>query len=74
MPGTDIIWTVDYASGIDILAFDQNPENRPTTASVDRSWLARTAVDPLAQALRELCKAGGRATTHQHDAVRRLLG
>ena len=74
MPGSDIIWTVDYASGIDILAFDQSHEKRPTAAAVDQSWLVRQAVDPLAQALRELCRAGGRATTHQHDAVRRLLG
>ncbi|MCU1588003.1 MAG: hypothetical protein JWN31_1496 [Frankiales bacterium] len=74
MPGADVIWTVDYLSGIDILAFDQSPVKRPTTAAVDHSWLVRAQVDPLSQALRDLCRAGADATTRQHDAVRRLLG
>jgi hypothetical protein len=73
MPGTDVIWSVDYLSGIEILAFDQNPKKRPTVAMTDESWLARLKTDPFSQALRELCRAGGKATADQHHAVRRLL-
>ncbi|MCW2543735.1 MAG: hypothetical protein JWM40_1287 [Frankiales bacterium] len=74
MPGSDVIWTVDYISGIDILAFDQAPKLRPSVAMTDASWLARIDVDPFSQAMRDLCRAGTKATLEQHQAVHRLLG
>jgi hypothetical protein len=73
MPNSDVIWTVDYASGIDVLVFDQSHDKRPSTQAVQASWGVREAVDPLSQALRDLCRAGTKATTHQHDLVRRYV-
>ncbi|MCU1592993.1 MAG: hypothetical protein JWO12_385 [Frankiales bacterium] len=72
MPGSDVIWTVDYHSGIDILKFDQNPSKRPSVAKTDASWLARLDVDPFAKAVRELCQAGSKATHDQHQRARSL--
>ena len=59
--GGDVIWSVDYHSGIDVLRFDQSPSKRPTTAALDASWLSR-GVDPFSEALRTLCRAGAAAT------------
>ncbi|MGB8649115.1 MAG: hypothetical protein WCD35_00495 [Mycobacteriales bacterium] len=69
----DVVWSVDYHSGIDILAFDQSPAKRPTTAQVDASWLAPHAVDPFAAALRRLCRAGIAATSADHARLHSLV-
>lgn len=61
------VWTVDYHSGIDVLAFDENPALVPSTAALDRSWSRTT--DRYAEALRELCRAGARATPTQRARV-----
>ena len=68
MPGSDVVWTVDYHSGIDILRFDQAGPV-PTTAQVDASWLSTLAPDPFVDALQALCKAGTGATDAQHEAL-----
>jgi hypothetical protein len=68
------VWTVDYHSGIDVLAFDEDPFLRPSTAMTDASWLSHTAVDPFAQALRELCRAGAKATPGDHARLHALVG
>ncbi len=72
IPGTDVVWSVDYHSGIDILQFDQSPTKRPAPKAVERSWLARLDVDPFAQAVRELCQAGAKATPAQHAKAHSL--
>lgn len=72
VPGTDVIWSIDYHSGIDILQFDQSPAKVPTVRQVDASWLARLDVDPFAQAVRQLCVAGASATTRQHARLHAL--
>lgn len=63
MPGSNVVWAIDYQSGIDILEFDeQSPV--PTTEEVDASWLAKAGVvDPFAEAARQL----GRADTDAGD-------
>jgi hypothetical protein len=66
IPGTDVVWSIDYHSGIDILQFDQNPKKVPTTAKIDASWLSRLDTDPFAEAVRQLCAAGAKATTPLH--------
>ena len=72
MPGTDVIWTIDYHSGIDILRFDQSPRLRPTAAAVETSWLARLhGLDAFSEALRRLCRAGSTATTEDHARLHR---
>lgn len=73
MPGTDVIWTIDYFSGIDILAFDPSTKKLPSANAIEQSWLAQLQPDPFSEALRELCRAGADATANQHHAVRRLL-
>lgn len=74
VPGTDVIWSVDYRSGVDILRFDQRRSKRPTAKAVEDSWLSRLAPDPFSEAMRELCRAGGSATAEHHRRVRALLG
>lgn len=70
--GGDVIWTVDYHSGIDILRFDQNPALRPTTAAIDASWLSRLGVDPFSEAIRKMCRLGAAATTKDHADMHAL--
>jgi hypothetical protein len=67
--GSDVVWSVDYHSGIDILRFSQRAAV-PTTAHTDASWLAKKNVtDVFALAERELCRAGVDATAEQHDRM-----
>ncbi len=70
MPGSDVVWTVDYHSGIDILRLDQG-RAAPTTAQVDASWLAglHSPDGAFTTALQQLCRAGAAATPAQHDAL-----
>lgn len=71
MPGSDVVWTIDYHSGIDITRFDQGAA-APTTAQVDASWLANLhADDAFTSAMQQLCKAGATATPAQHEALHR---
>ena len=72
VPGTDVIWSIDYHSGIDILQFDQSPKKRPTTQQVDSSWLARLDTDPFAEAVRRLCVAGAYATVQEHARLHQV--
>jgi hypothetical protein len=73
--GHDTVWSVDYHSGIDILTFDQNPRLRPASHQVEASWLAKVnVVDPLAAALRKLCRAGAKATPADHARLHSVLG
>ena len=65
MPNSDIVWTVDYHSGIDILRFNQSG-TVPTTAQTDASWLSTLVEDPFLDALQALCKAGAASTATQH--------
>lgn len=74
IPGTDVIWSVDYHSGIDILTFDQDHAKRPTAKAVESSWLARLAVDPFSEAVRQLCRAGAKATAADHARLHALAG
>ncbi len=74
--GKDVVWTIDYHSGIDILTFDQSAPVA-TEAQTRASWLAKLGVtDSWAQIMRELCKAGADGTTSDdahaamHTAVR----
>lgn len=69
IPGTDVVWAIDYHSGIDILQFDQSaPE--PSTAAVDSSWLAKVGVvDSWANLMRIVCRQNGRATPGQSTAL-----
>ncbi|MCW2605816.1 MAG: hypothetical protein JWO60_509 [Frankiales bacterium] len=61
--GKDVVWTVDYHSGIDILVFDQKAPVA-TVAQTNASWLAKKGVtDSWATIMRELCKAGATGTT-----------
>jgi hypothetical protein len=70
----DVVWSIDYHSGIDILAFDQAPAKRPAARAVESSWLQRLhAADPLSVALRELCRAGAKATPAQHARLHGVL-
>ena len=69
MPGSDVIWSVDYHSGIDILAFDQDPAKVPTTPQIDASWLSHLTVDPFLAAVRSLCRAGATSTAAQHACL-----
>ena len=72
--GKDTVWSVDYHSGIDVLAFDERPALRPTSSAVQASWLATAGVvDPLAEAVRRLCRAGARATGDEHARLHALL-
>ena len=72
--GKDTVWTVDYHSGIDVLAFDEAPSLRPTASATRASWLSVPLVDPFSEALRRLCRAGASATHAEHARVRALLG
>jgi hypothetical protein len=73
--GNDTVWSIDYHSGIDILSFSQAKALLPTSADVRNSWLAKAhVVDPLAEALRQLCKAGIKATPAAHARLHSLLG
>ena len=66
----DVIWAIDYHSGIDILAFDQSASKRPTATATDASWLQRLHErDAFAEAVRQLCAAGAKATPAQHAAL-----
>jgi hypothetical protein len=72
--GKSTVWSVDYHSGIDVLAFDESPALRPSSAATRASWLAKAGVvDPLSEALRRLCRAGARATPDEHARVHALL-
>jgi hypothetical protein len=69
MPNSDVVWSIDYHSGIDILKLDQNAKP-PTTAQIDASWLAKAGVvDTWAQIQRIVCKQNGRATPQQQAAM-----
>ena len=68
----DTVWTVDYHSGIDVLAFDEDPFLLPTRAQLDASWLAGR-VDPFSEAMRRLCRAGAEATADDHAKAHALL-
>ncbi len=71
IPGTDYVWSVDYHSGIDILRL--NPLAKvPTAAQTDASWLSHLTVDPFSAALRQMCRAGARATSTQHARLHEL--
>jgi hypothetical protein len=72
--GNGTVWTVDYHSGIDVLAFDEAPSLRPTASATRASWLSVPLVDPFSEALRRLCRAGASATHAEHARVRELLG
>ncbi|MFN2537355.1 MAG: hypothetical protein ABR549_04280 [Mycobacteriales bacterium] len=72
VPGTDVVWSVDYHSGIDILEFDQSPEKVPSVDEVELSWLARLDTDPFSEAVRRLCIAGAGATRQQHARLHDL--
>ena len=73
--GKDTVWSIDYHSGIDILAFSESASRRPTAAAVQQSWLAKAhVVDPLAEALRSLCRAGTKATPAEHARLQSLTG
>lgn len=73
--GKDTVWSVDYHSGIDVLAFDEAPVLRPSAAAVQASWLAKAGVvDPLSEALRRLCRAGAEATPADHHRLHALVG
>lgn len=66
MPGSDVVWAIDYQTGIEILEFDESAPV-PTTEQVDASWLAKKdVVDPVAEAARQL----GRADTGTDDHAR----
>src|SRR5205085_841795 len=68
------VWSIDYHSGIDIQSFDQSPSLRPSAHAVEQSWLAKAhVVDPLANALRTLCRAGARAHPADHPRLHSLL-
>jgi hypothetical protein len=69
MPGSNVVWAIDYHSGIDILRFDESAPT-PTTAQTDASWLAKKGVqDVFAVAARELCRVGASATPAQHERM-----
>ncbi len=73
--GKDTVWSVDYHSGIDVLAFDEAPAKRPTAADTRASWLAKASVvDPLSEALRQLCRAGAKATLEDHARLHAVVG
>lgn len=74
MPGSDVVWTVDYYSGITIMRFDQSPAKVPTTAAIDASWLSNLTPDPVLEAVRQLCRAGDKATPAQRARARGLQG
>ncbi len=64
--GSDVVWSIDYHSGIDILRFDQKAP-AATVAQIDASWMSKLGVvDPFAKAMREFCRAGVEATPAQH--------
>jgi len=66
----NVIWSIDYHTGIDILAFDQSPARRPTAKATESSWLLRLHDrDAFADAVRQLCAAGAKATPAQHAAL-----
>lgn len=69
MGTSNVVWTVDYHSGIDIMEFDQAPNLLPTVPKTDASWLANVRTDPFAEAVRRLCKAGADATPADHAAL-----
>jgi hypothetical protein len=65
IPGTDVVWSIDYHSGIDILKFDQSAK-APTTAQIDASWMAKAGVvDNWAAIQRIVCRENGKATPQQ---------
>jgi hypothetical protein len=68
------VWTVDYHSGVDVLTFDQDPFLLPTRSQLDASWLLVDHVDPFAEALRRLCRAGAEATSADHERLHLLVG
>jgi hypothetical protein len=72
--GKSTVWSVDYHSGIDVLAFDESPTLLPTAAETQRSWFSVPMVDPVSAALRRLCRAGASATPAEHAKAHALLG
>jgi hypothetical protein len=69
MPGTDVVWSIDYHSGIDILQFDQNAK-APTTAQIDASWMSKLGVvDNWAEIQRMVCRQNGKPTPEQQAAM-----
>jgi hypothetical protein len=72
--GKDTVWSVDYHSGIDVLAFDERESLIPSVDRINESWLAKAdVVDPLSAALRRLCRAGAGATRQDHERLHALL-
>ncbi|HUR51831.1 MAG TPA: hypothetical protein VMZ11_06895 [Mycobacteriales bacterium] len=73
--GKNTVWSVDYHSGIDVLAFDERASLLPTADATRASWMSKAGVvDPLSAALRRLCRAGADATHEDHARLRSLLG
>lgn len=66
MPNSDVVWSIDYHSGIDILEVNQAPNLLPTPAAIEANWLSKLAVDPFSEAIRQLCRAGAKATARDH--------
>jgi hypothetical protein len=73
IPGTDVVWSIDYHSGIDILQFDQSAAKRPTRQAIEANWMKNVhVVDAFSQAMREICRAGAKATPAQHAKLHAL--
>jgi hypothetical protein len=71
MPGSNVVWAIDYHSGIDILQFDESAK-APTTAQIDASWLSKLGVvDNWAEIQRMICRQNGKATPAQQAAMLR---
>jgi hypothetical protein len=65
MPGSDVVWSIDYHSGIDILTFDESAK-APSTAQIDASWMAKAGVvDQWAQIQRIVCRQNGKPSAEQ---------
>ena len=72
--GNNTVWSVDYHSGIDVLAVDESPSLRPSASATQSSWLRVPLVDPVSEALRRLCRAGASAPPADHARAHALLG
>ncbi len=69
IPGTDVVWAIDYHSGIDILQFDQS-KPAATTAELDASWLSKLGkTDTWASIMRIVCRQNGKATPAQRRTL-----
>ncbi|MCW2779304.1 MAG: hypothetical protein JWN17_3029 [Frankiales bacterium] len=69
----DVVWSIDYHSGIDILTFDESKDLEPTVAQTDASWMAKLkVVDTWASLMRQVCRAGA-GSTADHAALHRAV-